>query len=333
MRRATLQWRVTRKRLPGNYSPPMLPAFLSTILYSFSALFAQRTTRVLGGITANFVRLVLATLLLGLWAHGWGMGFHGPAQPWLFVSGLVGFGIGDVALFQGYPRLGSRLLIMMVHCLATPTAAVVEYAWLGTTLTAAQVLCILASISGVALALAPGGRQSQPRHPEFRLGLLFGLIAMLGQSLGAVFSRKANSVALALGGPVPDGITAAYQRIWGGLLVATLTYILFLIRRRITRGEDSGIRQGNEPAATRSQIAGWVVANTLAGPVLGVSCFQWALANEKTGVVLPIVALTPLVIIPIAHWLEGEKTTRREILGGGIAVAGVAALARISHPG
>ena len=52
-----------------------------------------------------------------------------------------------------------------------------------------------------------------------------------------------------------------------------------------------------------------------------------ALKTTPTGVVLPIVALTPIVIIPFARYTEGERPTVRSILGSVIAVAGAAALA------
>lgn len=41
---------------------------------------------------------------------------------------------------------------------------------------------------------------------------------------------------------------------------------------------------------------------------------------------LPIVALTPLVVIPFAQKFEGEKPTRRSLIGGVVAVAGTIAL-------
>ena len=43
--------------------------------------------------------------------------------------------------------------------------------------------------------------------------------------------------------------------------------------------------------------------------------------------VLPVVALTPLVIVPLSMWSEGEKPTVRSLAGGLIAVAGVVGLA------
>jgi drug/metabolite transporter (DMT)-like permease len=73
-----------------------------------------------------------------------------------------------------------------------------------------------------------------------------------------------------------------------------------------------------------------VLINSIAGPALGVGCFQWALATRGTGVVLPIVALTPLVIIPFSMWFEKERPTRRSLLGGLIAVSG-AVLHAASH--
>src|SRR6266404_7006895 len=103
----------------------MFPALLTTILFSISAVSAQRTTSVLGGIRANFWRIIVATVLLGVWSHLFGNGLRGAALPMFRLSGCVGFGIGDLALYQTLPRLGSRLSIMIVHCLAAPIAALV----------------------------------------------------------------------------------------------------------------------------------------------------------------------------------------------------------------
>jgi drug/metabolite transporter (DMT)-like permease len=74
----------------------------------------------------------------------------------------------------------------------------------------------------------------------------------------------------------------------------------------------------------------WVLLNGLAGPALGVSCYQWALKTTPTGVVLPIVAITPLVIIPFSYHLEGERPTLRSLAGGALAVLGAAALAWVT---
>src|SRR5947207_5341201 len=133
----------------------MLPAFLATILFSLSVIFASRTTRLLGGTTANLYRLCLSTVLLAIWAHAFGKGLGGGAFRVFFVSGCIGFGLGDLALYQTIPRLGPRLTILMVHCLAAPFAALTEWLWLGTRLTSAQISSGLVILAVVWTALAP----------------------------------------------------------------------------------------------------------------------------------------------------------------------------------
>jgi drug/metabolite transporter (DMT)-like permease len=70
----------------------------------------------------------------------------------------------------------------------------------------------------------------------------------------------------------------------------------------------------------------WVLGNALAGQTLGVSCMQRAFETTPTGIVLPIIAMTPIVVIPFAWLFEGEKPSRHSLLGAAIAVAGVIAL-------
>jgi drug/metabolite transporter (DMT)-like permease len=53
---------------------------------------------------------------------------------------------------------------------------------------------------------------------------------------------------------------------------------------------------------------------------------QWGLQTTPTGVVMSIVALTPLTVMPLARIFEGEKFTARSLLGGVIAVTGVICL-------
>ncbi|MFA5264632.1 MAG: hypothetical protein WC378_12495 [Opitutaceae bacterium] len=51
------------------------------------------------------------------------------------------------------------------------------------------------------------------------------------------------------------------------------------------------------------------------------------LFTTPSAIVLPIVACTPLVIVPLSYWIEGEHPTKRSLLGGVVAVGGAIALA------
>ena len=301
----------------------MLPAFLTTILFSVSAVCAQRTSKALGGIEANLWRVILATLLLGLWAHTLGQGIAGTAFPLFLWSGVLGFGFGDVALYQALPRIGSRLSILLVHCLAAPFAATAEWFWLGNGMTPAEMAGAALILGGVALALAPGRNLQIPRR-IFWVGVACGVVAALGQGLGAVVSGHASRVDEQAGTPV-DGLTAAYQRILAGLVVAVLFWLAVRWRKKdASANTANGVLRQTAPARA---IWPWILANALSGPALGVGCYQWALMKEKSGVVLPIVALTPLVIIPFSRFVEGERPRKRSLFGGVIAVAGVVILA------
>src|ERR1043166_8398232 len=190
----------------------MFPAILTTLFFSVSAVAAARMTRLVPPIEANLWRIGIATTLLGLWAHIFGQGFAGVSLPYFLLSGCIGFGIGDFFLYQAFPILGSRLCMIMVHCLAAPLSATVEWAWMGTKLTPPQIACTILILIGVAVALAP--REHLHLPPKvLAWGILCGLIAACGQGMGAVVSRKAYFVLQASHQHV-DGITAAYQRIW-----------------------------------------------------------------------------------------------------------------------
>lgn len=296
----------------------MLPAFLTTLCWASSSVLSNRIGQLVGARAANLARLSLAAGLLAIYAHGFGRGLGGAGLPFLALSGALGIGCGDVAFFVALPLLGSRLTTLVVQCGSAPLAALFEWWWLGTTLGPAQLGFGGAILAGVALAVAP----ERAPHPDpenathdralRRRGLACGLTAALGQALGAVLTRKAYAV----GGAI-DGGSAAYQRVLGGLVVVSIAFFLFRGRPRVAG-----------PPRWR-EARPWIIASALAGPTLGVTCFQWALRTAPTAVVLPIVATTPLAVIPLAYFLERERPGVRSLLGGAVAVAGAVGLAAV----
>jgi drug/metabolite transporter (DMT)-like permease len=68
--------------------------------------------------------------------------------------------------------------------------------------------------------------------------------------------------------------------------------------------------------------------NATAGPVLGIACYQHALAVLPSGIVLPIVATSPVAAMVLAFFIEGEKPSVKAVAGGLLAVAGSIALAK-----
>ena len=299
----------------------MLSAFIAACLFSASIIAADRSARLLGSHAANFWRVVVAVLLLGFWAHGFGRGLGGGVFLLFFLSGCIGFGFGDMALFLALLRLGPRLSALMINCLAAPFAAAIEWAWLGTRLSLVQSLCGVLILGGVALALLPERRQTTPRGAR-AAGIGFGIIAALGQGGGAVLSRKAYDVAADMGEQI-DGGTAAYQRILGGLMIVLIPMLWAMLHQSL---KPRPATPGCRPPGTRAAATKWVIINGLAGPTVGVAAYQWALKTTPAGIVLPITATTPLLVIPFTYWFEGDRPGVNSLTGAVAAVLGVIGL-------
>jgi drug/metabolite transporter (DMT)-like permease len=292
----------------------MVPALIATFLFATSSVAARRSIHHLGSANASLFRILLAAAVLGLYAHIWGAGLRGPALPWFVVSGLIGFGICDTALFLALPLLGAQLASLMVQCLAAPIAALTEWAWLGTRIGGDKLFGGAVILGGVALALLPR-RGTNPHPPLTARAILLGVIAAAGQGIGAVLSRHGQLLSRDAGVPI-DGLSVAYQRILAGV---GFTFVWWSWQRARTRAASPT----PAPALPWGRAWPWVVVNGLSGPCLGVACYQWAFQTHPTGVVMSITALTPLMVIPLAWGIEGVKPTLRGVAGGALAVFGV----------
>ncbi|MEY5016736.1 MAG: hypothetical protein RIS92_3094 [Verrucomicrobiota bacterium] len=296
----------------------MLASLLTAVFFSISILFAAESAKAAGPMLANIARLVLATVLLGIWSVTGGHGLGGPALPWFLLSGFIGYGLGDMSMFASLPRIGPRLAILLTQCLATPIAATAEYLWLDTTVGWVDLLTASGILVGVALALAPDNTSTTDRR-QFFIGILFGIGSAAGQALGAVVSRKANAVAEAAGMHV-DGGTAAFERIIMGTAVTLLTAAVLSRRAPVSSQPEAPV------LARLRKGAPLIVGNSLAGPALGVACYQIALLTTPSVIVLPIVATSPLVTMLFTFLFKGSRPGPRAILGGFLAVGCAIAL-------
>jgi drug/metabolite transporter (DMT)-like permease len=281
----------------------MFGAIGTALCFALTPVFANRSASRLGSISANFWRLVIAAIALGLWAVFFGSGLRSAAWSWFFMGGIAGFGVGGVSMFLSLPRLGSSLSTLIVQCFSALTAAAIEFAWLGTSLTGSQMTWAGLTLAGVAIGLLP--RSLVRASPErFRAGVGWALLSAAGQGAGAVFSRKAFAVAASLHERVDPG-TAAYHRALGGLAFGgiVLAIVAFSGRARPLRDFRSWP---------------WVLGNALTGPILGVTCFQWALRTTPAGLVQPIVAIAPLLTVPFAIWIERAASPRLSYYAGAI---------------
>jgi drug/metabolite transporter (DMT)-like permease len=85
------------------------------------------------------------------------------------------------------------------------------------------------------------------------------------------------------------------------------------------------VAAGHRPKRGRAGLC--ITLGTAAGPVGGVMCALFAISHLEVGVATTLMALTPVLILPFAVLVEGERLTARSIAGAAVAVAGSAILA------
>ena len=263
------------------------------------------------------MRLAGAALLLGLWVL-WRepVSFSTRSVHRLLVSGVVGFGLGDVCLFLAYPRIGARLTILVNLCCAPLFGAAVDWWLVGSSFTTAQLLASSVILAGVVLALLAGRRADVGKVPEdawVRLGgVFFAILAGFGQGCGAALSRHAHA-AMVEDGTEISGIAQAFVRILPGLAFSLLIWAVV-----------AGVKKHlPAPVVIVKSSWGWLLGAILCGPALGVSCFQWALSLENSVVVLSVTATAPILIMPMAALVDGDRFTWLSVAGAAIAVMGV----------
>ncbi|MGI9242707.1 MAG: DMT family transporter [Verrucomicrobiales bacterium] len=298
----------------------MIFAILTAISYPLSAICGKQLTGAFGSQRANLYRLILATGILGIIALlFFRQSFHPTTFSWFFFSGLIGFGIGDVALFLAYHAIGSRLTVLLNFCTATVFGLVTEFLWLGTTIRPLEMLAIVVILTGLCIAVLFTPASNAARHGSFKFGIAAAVIAGFGQGVGAVISRHAGGLAFDLGiGPI-NGLSQAFQRITAGLLFAMIVVGVLHLRSR----HKPGMTEPPQRPARGRSLPFWLLGAAMFGPVIGVSCFQAALADLPSAIVLAIVSTSPIVVIPFAFIFEGDRPTRASCLGAITGVAGV----------
>ena len=70
----------------------------------------------------------------------------------------------------------------------------------------------------------------------------------------------------------------------------------------------------------------WIIIGSVFGPVIGVSLSLLAIQHAKIGVVSTLIALPPVLILPISYFVFKERFGWQAIAGTLVSIAGVALL-------
>jgi drug/metabolite transporter (DMT)-like permease len=291
-----------------------LAALGTALCWSVTALFFAEASLRVGSLVVNVLRLVMALGML--MAVGWatrGLPWPTDATPhawlWLSISGVIGFAFGDLCLFRAFVLIGPRLSSLIMS-LAPPIAALLGYWVLGETLELHHALGMTLTLAGVGWALTdrqPAGSTPGDRRSRM-LGVLLAACGALGQAGGLVLSKH--------GMGDYDAFAATQIRVLAGA-------VSFAVVFTAIRG---WLRVGTALRNSRAMLLTGLGA--LFGPFLGVSLSLLAVQHTQAGIAASIMAVYPVMIIPIVVLLGREQVGRGGVLGTILAVLGVVLLVR-----
>jgi drug/metabolite transporter (DMT)-like permease len=305
-------------------------AGLTALSWTFSAAAFSSSSRMVGSLPVNVIRLVIALVFFTLYGgimRGQALPLDASAHAWFYLSlsGFVGFFLGDLFYFRAFVELGVRLA-MVAMSLAPVAAAVAGWFWLGERITPQQMGGMAVTLLGVAWVVME--RRTDTAGNRLRIsvrGVLFAVLGAAGQGLGAVLSKEGMIMQSGLGmfevapvvadaGPMYDSFAATQIRALTGL--AAFVALVLLLRR--TGGVLAAVR--------RPKALGIISFGAFFGPFLGVAFLLRSFQTIPTGIAHTIVATVPVLIIPVAIVTEKERVTWRALVGAIVAVAGVAML-------
>lgn len=293
----------------------IVAAFGTAVCWSFTAIFFSFSGRRVGSDVVNRTRLLFAFLFISI-AHFLLMGVFFPfgTEPWrwgwLALSSVLGLVLGDAALFFSYVLIGPQLAMLVMALVPIMSAS---FAWLffGEVISSTEMLGIAVAIGGVTWvvtekrSVSAESRSAYQRN--YRLGLTMAFFGALGQTSNLIFSKFA----------LLDGysaLSATQIRILiGGIVLWGLTALRHNVRPTVVKLRDR-----------RALYA--IMAGALVGPFLGIWFSLIAVQNARVGIAATIMALPPVLLIPLTFLFFGDRPTVRGVTGTLIALCGVAML-------
>ena len=140
------------------------------------------------------------------------------------------------------------------------------------------------------------------------MGILYALGGAVGQAAGLILAKK--------------GLEGNFPSI-SGVMIRMLVAAAAIWALTLLSGQAGPTLRAlfKHPLTARNLLAGSMV-----GPFIGVWLSQIAVQNSYVGIASTLMALTPIIMLPVAHWYYKEHLSPRALLGTVVALAGVAVI-------
>jgi drug/metabolite transporter (DMT)-like permease len=287
-----------------------LSALITAVMWTGSALaFAAATTRV-GSVYVNVVRLVAAVVFLFVTIVVFGIQTNVSAAQVIFlsISGFAGFVFGDTFYFKSFEYNSARISTLIMSA-APAMTALMAFLFLNETLSFTGILGMTITLAGIALVVLERKEPSTHNIPISMVGIFYALLGALGQAGGMILAKGAFAH-----GPI-NGFVATFIRAFAATLVlAPMNYFA----GRFTKPREIFL---NDRKAFRFTMLG-----SFLGPYLGVTFSLIAISLTDVAIAATIIALVPIIMLPMVWILFREKLSWRAVVGACVAVFGVGIL-------
>lgn len=283
-------------------------ALLTVFFWTTTALVFESASLKVGSIAVNFLRLLLAFIILSTY-NFFSRGLilpvdaTGDAWFWLVLSGIIGLVLGDYFLFEAFTLVGSRIA-MLVMTLVPPLTALIGWFALGEHLTLMHFAGMGLTMSGIALVVLYRGNGQQKLKMNYSpKGILYAFFGAVGQAVGLIMSK--------LGMKDYDPFAATQIRVLTSVIGFAVVVTVW--------------KKWDKISAALKQTVPMLKITTGAvfGPFLGISFSLFAIQHTKAGIASTIMAMVPVLIIPPAVLILKQKVTVKEIIGAVISVLGI----------
>ncbi len=288
-----------------------IAALATAFCWTFTGISFEYAGKKVGSLAVNFIRLILGFIFISIFTY-FARGLLLPTDStsfnwiWLGLSGLIGFFLGDLFLFQSYLEVGTRVA-MLIMATSPPITALLGFIFMGEIIKPMGLIGMAITTLGIAVVIL----SKDTGEKKFKIthsikGLIYAFLGALGQSVGLILSK--------IGMGTYNAFAATQIRIIFGFIGF---FILFIYKRN---WKDLTVAFNDKKAMTGIAIG------SLFGPFIGVSLALISLQHTTAGISATITSIMPIIIIPFSIIFFKDKVKPKEILGTLISVVGVALL-------
>lgn len=285
-----------------------LAALGTSFCWSFGSIFFTIASKLIGSTEVNRIRLILGMAFMAL-THLLTFGIIVPLNArgyhwfWFGLSGLIGFTIGDTFLFRSYVLIGPRLTMLLMS-LSPIFGTIIAWIFLNEILKLQEVLAIILTVVGIIMVLY-GKSDENAKDKNYLSGVIYALGASFCQALGYFASKK---------GLLNNGLPAL-----SGNLIRIMSGAFFIWLIAIFQGKFSQTLA--KLSDKRAYLA--MMGGAIFGPFIGVWLSLVAIQYTNIGIASTLMALPPIILIPLSHLIFREKITFRSVIGTLVTVMGV----------